>query len=195
MTVLLIEHLSPNCNRRRGTAQAIALHWTAGTFASSLDWICHEESKVSYNCLIAPQGQAYLVVPWHGRAWSMGYCIPSQPTRLKYTDANSAFESIALAGGPPTLPTPQMVETCIALCVDRFVAHGWPASEVSWRITTHQAEAVFGPGHPRAGQRGRKEDPEGVDAKGHPLPAAQKWLDVDRVRAEVARRLLAARTR
>lgn len=178
----IVAHHSKNCNRRREQVAGACIHWTDGDYQSSVEWTCDPRSKVSYHAIIGPSGEVTQTVPWDGRAWAMGFCRPSDPKRLPYRDANNVFESIALAGGPPVPPTAAQIESVIALCVQRFTARGWHASE-TWRITTHQAEAIFGPGSgAKTGKRGRKIDPEGTNP-------AQKWLDCDMVRREVARRL------
>lgn len=163
-----------NWNRRRHPVVGICLHWTGGTFASAVDWCWRAESQVSYHAIISPRGQVALVAPWEARAWAIGRSRSSDPTRLPYPadDANSVFESIALAGGPPVKPTPEAVAKLIALVAERFRARGWSAGDV-WRITTHRAEAW---------ERGRKHDPDG-----------EGWLDVEAVRKAVADTLTAGR--
>ncbi len=68
-----------------------------------------------------------------------------------------------------------------------FKHHGWLASDVSWRIVGHDAEAVFSAANTRDrsrwGRLGRKVDPTGQRTDGLPI------LDVLTVRHAVAWRL------
>ena len=90
---------------------------------------------------------------------------------MPYVDANSAFEGIALSGGPKYgPPTPKQVRAVVKLIRERFQANGWPLSE-TWRLTSHDLEAW---------PRGRKADVTGPD-KLHP------WLDLNAIRQEVAK--------
>lgn len=101
----------------------------------------------------------------------MGQCRPSDPARMPYTDANSAFEGIALSGGPAFgPPTPKQIAAVVALIRERFAANGWPLTE-TWRITSHDREAW---------PRGRKEDVTGPNK-------AKPWLDLNTIRKEVAK--------
>ena len=146
------------------------VHYSAGTYESTVDWCRTPASKVSYNTVIGPEGQIAQIVPYDMRAWHAGVCQPSDPQHFPYHDANSAFEGIALSGGPDFHPpTPEQVETLVAVLKSRFAARGWDRRE-TWRITSHRAEAW---------PRGRKEDPEGPDL-------AHPWLDLTVIRERVS---------
>jgi Negative regulator of beta-lactamase expression len=154
-----------NANPLREPRRGILLHYSDGDFASTAAWCRDPASQVSYNLLIGPAGETDLIVPFTLRAWHAGVCRPSRD--LAYTDANSALEGIALAGGPAYGPvTDPQFQQLIATLYDRFVAHDWPRDD-TWRITGHDREAW---------PRGRKPDPTGPNA-------AAPWLDLDTVRA------------
>lgn len=158
-----------NANALREPRIGALIHYSAGDFVSTVDWCRNPTSKVSYNAVIAPDGAAVQVVPWELRAWHAGVCRPSTTSRA-YTDANSAFYGIALAGGPTFGPPADAQRmTLNSILHDRFEAHGWPVVEW-WRIASHGAEAW---------PRGRKEDPEGPDK-------ANPWLSLDDVRSALA---------
>lgn len=142
------------------------MHWTGGSFESAVDWIRRPESKVSYHAVIAPNGDIATCVPWERAAWSVG--VSRQPDDLRFTfmtRGNGATENIALAGGPPTPPTPAQVQMLVRLLRARMVAHNWPEKE-GWRIVAHADLAM---------PRGRKVDPTGSG-----------WLDLEQVRRAVA---------
>lgn len=129
----------------------VAIHYSEGDYSSTVDWIFDPKSKVSYNAVIGPSGQVTVAVPWYSRAWHMGVCQSSDP-RLHYHDANSAFEGIALSGGPDFgPPTAHQRKALAMLLQERFYARKWSPTE-TWRIVSHASEAW---------PRGRKVDPEG----------------------------------
>lgn len=170
---------SPNhSSRGRNVVSWLCIHWSGGRYEPSADWICQDVSDVSYHRLIGPSGEICDAVPWSRCAWAVGYCRNPEP-RLPWTTAgNSTSESISLAGGPGFGPvTGEQRELLIVSICERFRAHGWGAHE-TYRILGHDQVAVFGPGHPRAGQYGRKPDPQD-----------QGWLPLQPIRDEVARRL------
>lgn len=159
-----------NANALKEPRRGVTVHYTAGTYASSVDWCKNPASKVSYNVIIGPKGEVGRIVPWHLRAWHAGVCRTSDAARLPYRDANSACEGVALSGGPTFgPPTEAQVERLVVLLRERFRAHGWGLDE-GWRIVGHDTEAW---------PRGRKCDPTGPDA-------SRPWLDLDAIRRRVA---------
>jgi len=161
-----LTHPSPNHSPRAHRVEALCVHWTGGSYASALDWICRRESQVSYHAVIAPRGELATCAPWDRAAWSVG--VSKQPDDLRFTfgtKGNSATENIALAGGPPTPPTPAQVQMLVRVLRSRMIAHQWPLTD-GWRIVGHADLAM---------PRGRKTDPTG-----------RGWLDLDAVRREVA---------
>lgn len=153
----------------------VMLHYSEGSFRGTAEWCRTGKPKnpnpVSYNALVGPAGQRDVIVPWHLRAWHGGKCRPSDPARMPYTDANSAFEGIALSGGPQFgPPTPRQIAAVVLLIRERFAANGWDRRE-TWRISSHDAEAW---------PRGRKSDITGPNK-------AKPWLDLTHIRNEVAK--------
>lgn len=172
--------MSPNQNAQREPVIGVALHYTGGSFAGSVAWCRDPKSKVSYHVIIGPTaGQRTVLVPLDKRAWHMGVCRSSDPARLPYNDANSAFIGIAAATGKNPVPaTAWQFDAIVAECRHVFQHFGWPLTE-TWRIVGHASEAVYPEGHRLAGQYGRKPDPEG------PNPQAP-ILSVAAVRAALA---------
>lgn len=163
-----------NANALKEKRIGVMLHYSEGSFRGTADWCRTPKPKnpnpVSYNRLIGPHGETDHIVPEHLRAWHAGTCRPSDP-RLAYIDANSAFEGIALSGGPQFgPPTARQIKVLVEVIRERFKANGWPLSE-TWRITSHDREAW---------PRGRKHDVTGPDTQ-HP------WLDLHTIREAVAK--------
>lgn len=140
-----------NANTLREDRIGVMVHYSAGDFAGTVAWCKDPKSKVSYNAVIAPDGAVVVIVPWTLRAWHAGVCKPSSD-QLHYTDANSAFEGIALSGGPEFGPPTDHQRKALAMLLqERFYARKWSPTE-TWRIVSHASEAW---------PRGRKDDPEG----------------------------------
>jgi len=163
--------LSPNHNALRGDRQGLMVHYSAGSFAGTVAWCRDPASGVSYNRVVGPEGEVVVLVPDDRRAWHAGVCRPT--SRFAYADANSAFEGIALSGGPPVPPTAAQVGALVRVLAERMRARRWGAAEI-WRITGHEHEAW---------PRGRKHDPSGG--------SVPPWLDLDAVRTIVAAALAA----
>lgn len=181
----MTEKLSPNRSSRSYAGKVVPVtccivHWTGGTYESAIDWCLREESDVSYHVVISPKGERRQLVPWDRAAWAAGWS-KSPDVRMPFNHPNSgnrASDNIGLAGGPPTPPTPAAIAALVLELVARFKARGWKADEV-WRILGHDEVAVFPPAHARAGELGRKPDPQG-----------QGWLPLPPIRLEVRAQLL-----
>lgn len=150
----------------------IMLHYDeSGSDDGAVEWLLFDRScKVSYNWLILDDGTVRDIAPDEKRAWHAGVCRSSDPKRLPYVDANSAFYGIAVAAKHSERATPAQWRIVIELCIALMQKHGWPASD-TWRIVGHRTEA-WG--------RKRKDDPDGH---------LGVVLDTHAVRLEVARRL------
>ena len=141
----------------------IMLHFDgSGTDEAAMAWFADPACYVSYHVLALDNGSLVRIAPDDARAWHAGYCRTSDPERLPYQDANSAFYGIAAATNGSTDVTTLQTLAIAQQCRSWFQAEGWDPTE-TWRIVGHRTEAVFGPNHPKAGQRGRRSDPEGAD--------------------------------
>lgn len=155
-----------NFNDLKETRIGVMIHFDdSGTDESAMAWFEDPDCKVSYNYLVLDDGSYVVIAPDKYRAWHAGVCAPSDPTKLAYRDANSAFVGIAAATNARIRATPEQHFTIAWLTRKVFEEHSWPLTD-TWRITGHDAEAVFprllnGKPHPQAGQRGRKIDPTG----------------------------------
>lgn len=141
----------------------VMLHYDgSGSDYSAVRWFADERCKVSYNLLVLDDGSYVRIAPDTARAWHAGRCKPSDPAKLPYTDANSAFYGIAIASsGKHAVAALQML-TVALLCRQYFDEQGWDLAD-SFRIVSHSSEAW---------ERGRKTDPEGVDPENPILSVA-----------------------
>lgn len=171
-----------NWGARRESRLGIMLHYdaSAGLDVDALGWFSDPRCRVSYNWLYLDDGAEHEIAPDDARAWHAGACRPSDPARLAYGDANSAFWGLAWAGGGrPGDVCPEAARAAIVRrCVTLFRRRGWPAEE-TWRIVSHRSEAW---------PRGRKDDPEGP---GHPRRTV---LSTHEIRSRVAAALRTGRT-
>ena len=108
-------------NKQYGTLredrQGICLHYDgSGSDRGSVQWFADERCKVSYNLLVLDDGSYVRIAPDTARAWHAGRCRPSDPSRLHYGDANSAFYGIAIASSGKHDVTPLQMLTIALLC-------------------------------------------------------------------------------
>lgn len=157
-------------NAIRESRRGVMLHYDAsGTDDGAMGWFGHPDCKVSYQWLVLDDGSYAVIAPEDARAWHAGHCKTSNPDRLPYRDANSAFWAIALATNDKVGATEAQRLTAAWLTRRCFRTAGWLPGE-TWRIVGHDTEAVFPAGHRLAGQRGRKIDPTG-SRSAHPILA------------------------
>lgn len=135
---------------------------------AALEWFRDPRCKVSYNYLVLDDGSYGEIAPMAARAWHAGLCRSSDPDRLPYRDANSAFVGIAAATDKQVGVTALQLLTIAFLTRVVFATYHWSPRE-TWRIVGHETEAW---------ERGRKTDPTG-DLERHPI------LSVEDVRALV----------
>lgn len=178
----VLTHPSPNHSRRSCAVEAICVHWTGGTFASAVDWVCRDESDVSYHEIIGPDGEVAHCVAPDRSAWAVGASRAPAPFTFRGL-GNSATYNIALAGGPPTPPTEAQRAALITRLTQAMHRFGFALTD-GWRIVAHADLAVFKAPHPRAGQYGRKADCEGagwlpLDPVRHALPAVTSLSSSD----------------
>jgi N-acetyl-anhydromuramyl-L-alanine amidase AmpD len=172
-----------NFNDLREPRIGVMLHYDdSSSDPGAMEWFTDPRCDVSYNYLVLDDGRYVAVIPEGKRAWHAGACRSSDPERLSYDDANSAFIGISVATNDKIPATPQQVETVAWLTRKMFTDHGWKTSE-TWRIVGHDDEAVY-PNKPDVplklrGKRGRKIDPTGRN-KNKPI------LSVEEIRKRVA---------
>lgn len=127
---------------------------------NGLAWFGDPKCEVSYQVGVLDDGRWAQIAPDTARAWHAGVCLPSDPKRLPYVDANSAFYGIAaLTDERHQVTLPQLLTLAWKVRV-WFARERWSPEE-TWRIVGHDQEAVYPPGHAQARKRGRKIDPTG----------------------------------
>lgn len=151
----------------------IMLHTDGSTTdRGSRGWFEHPDCKVSYNWLYTRDGKEHEIAPSNAAAWHAGVCRTSDPQRLPYKVANHAFYGLSASATEGEVVGEAVKAAIVTRCIALFKQHGWAANE-TWRIVGHNQEAVFPAGHARAGQRGRKVDPEGTNRQRPVLEVAE----------------------
>lgn len=155
-------------NELKEERQGVMLHYDgSSTDEGALSWLQDSRSRVSYHYLILRDGSWASFAPLNKRAWHAGYCKPSDD-RFTYSDGNSAFYGVSIASGPGEVATVGQILTTAFLVRSLYKIKKWYPKEEAWRLVSHASEAVYGPNHPKSGERGRKIDPEGPD-KNRPI--------------------------
>ena len=174
---LVVEELDPerrNFNELLEERQGVMLHYddSVGDEAS-LAWFRNPKFEFSYNHIVFDDGSFLEMAPSDKRAWHAGCCKGHRRdiySNVTYRDANSAFYGLCAAARPGDTITRAQMATMAALVRRYFQRHGWHVERETWRITTHSAEAIYKRDHARAGELGRKVDPEGpMEHPGYPL--------------------------
>lgn len=123
--------------------------------AGARSWFADPRCAVSYQDLVLDDGTVVQIAPTSARAWHAGACRSSDPERLPYRDANSAFYGIAAATDDRYQVTALQMLAIAYRTRWYFAAEGWDPRE-TWRIVGHDTEAW---------PRGRKFDPTGPDPR------------------------------
>lgn len=63
---------TPNVSAKPIVPQAIVLHHSGGSYAGGVSWIKDPASRVSYHCLVAPDGRRTVFAPPTARTWHAG---------------------------------------------------------------------------------------------------------------------------
>jgi N-acetyl-anhydromuramyl-L-alanine amidase AmpD len=63
---------TPNVSAKAITPQAIVLHHSGGSYAGGVSWIRNPQSRVSYHCLVAPDGRRTVFANPTQRTWHAG---------------------------------------------------------------------------------------------------------------------------
>ena len=170
-----------NWNELKEPRIGIMLHYDASySDKGSVAWLASKEVTVSYNWIIMDTGNIIPFAPYNMRSWHAGCCKSDDP-RLPYRDANSAFYGVSIAATEVDVATRAQKVSVADLCQTLMVRHRWPLTEL-WRIVSHRSQAVYCKGHVKAGQRGRKTDPEGPNL-------ARPVMNTNEIRGMIATRL------
>lgn len=143
-------------NQVKEARKGVMIHFDGSVSdVGAAEWFANPACKVSYQWLVLDDGSCVRIAPDEKRAYHAGKCSPSNPSKLNYKDANSAFYGVSAATNDVYQATALQMISIAFLCYKYFKKEGWPLTE-TWRITGHDAEAT---------PRGRKMDPTGPDKK------------------------------
>jgi N-acetyl-anhydromuramyl-L-alanine amidase AmpD len=84
---------TPNVSAKPITPKAIVLHHSGGSYAGGVSWIKNPASRVSYHCLVAPDGRRTVFADPEQRTWHAG-----KSTWRGRGDLNSWSVGAAFAG-------------------------------------------------------------------------------------------------
>lgn len=153
----LLQHplVKRNYNGLIAPRLGVMLHYDdSASDRGALDWLTVDpRCGVSYNVLVTDDGVAHEIAPLEKRAWHAGVCVSSDPVRLNYRDANSAFYGVAVSARDGEVVTAAQFAGVVGVVAMLATKHGWDLRYESWRIVGHNTEA-----HPP----GRKIDPAGT---------------------------------
>lgn len=122
---------------------------------SGEDWFKSPDCKNGYNRYYLDTGEVVQLTPSMVEA-------ARHAGRCKQKNANSSYYGLAIAAKDGDTVTQKQFATLVADIVAIWKFHGW--GDVA-RLVGHDEQAVFEPGHPKAGQLGRKCDPTGTKAE------------------------------
>ena len=149
----------------REPRRGVMVHYDGSTTDhGGLAWFDDPRCEVSYQVVVLDDGRWAQIAPDSARAYHAGACRTSDPKRLPYRDANSAFLGIAALTDDRHKVTEAQLITIAWKARAWFAENGWSADE-TWRVLGHDTEAW---------PRGRKIDPTGPD----PLNPILKVEDV-----------------
>lgn len=110
---MITKKLSPNFSKGWNiTPQVIVIHWTAGKYGPSLNWLLNKKSQASAHYLIDTNGTTVQLVELTDRAWHAGqsFCKKFGPY------ANNYSYGIELVGPPSIVGgewTKEQMDACV----------------------------------------------------------------------------------
>lgn len=142
-------HTSPN-QSTRGTTKIgmLVLHSTAGSYASSLDWLCNPASKVSAHYLIRKDGHIAQLVHDERAAWHAGKSAWMGMNSDEIQRSSIGIELENKNTGRDPYPSAQL-DACRELCRALIARYAIPRA----LVVRHLDIAIL--------PKGRKTDPAG----------------------------------
>lgn len=121
---------TPNVSKKRIKPKGIVLHHTGGSYAGSVDWCLRSQSKVSYHCIVAPNGGRTILADDTQRTWHAG-----KSSFNGISDCNSFLLGISVEGDTYRRElTKDEVDSVSLWCVEKMRKWGFG---LDW-ITTHR---------------------------------------------------------
>lgn len=126
--------LSPNCDPAQTHEKlGVLFHHSVMDFDATIAHLLRPENKVSYHCLIAPDGTRCTLVPDEHIAWHAG-----ASTFLARTRCNDFLLGVAFAGDTYRAPlTEAQLASALEWLSPRWTAYRWTPS----RMTDHRQVA------------------------------------------------------
>jgi N-acetylmuramoyl-L-alanine amidase len=118
---------TPNVSAKPITPRAVVLHHSGGSYAGGVAWIKNAQSRVSYHCLVAPDGRRTVFAIPTQRTWHAG-----KSEWRGRGDLNSWSVGAAFAGN--TWETPLSEDAMDSMCeylVPIMRAHGLTLQHVT----------------------------------------------------------------
>jgi AmpD protein len=118
---------TPNVSAKPITPKAVVLHHSGGSYAGGVSWIKNPASRVSYHCLVAPDGRRTVFASPTQRTWHAG--------RSEWRgrgDLNSWSIGAAFAGDTNSEPlTPQQIDSMACYLVPIMRQYGLTINDVT----------------------------------------------------------------
>ncbi len=126
-----LTRLSPNRDRSPAHEQlGVLFHHSIQPFDETIALMARPESKVSYHCLIAPEGTRCTLVPDAEVAWHAG-----ASEFLGRTRCNDFLLGVAFAGDTYAAPlTAAQIASALEWLAPRWTRHAWTIA----RLTDHR---------------------------------------------------------
>jgi N-acetylmuramoyl-L-alanine amidase len=110
----MIKKLSPNFSKGWNIApQLVVIHWTAGKFEPSLNWMLDKKAQASAHYIINTNGETVKMVELTDRAWHAGQSF----TKKFGSYANNYSYGIELVG-PPSIVGDTWNDEQINACIE-----------------------------------------------------------------------------
>ena len=129
-----LSHLSPNCDATtRHERLGVVFHHTVLSFEETIALMTDPARKVSYHCVIAPDGTRCTLVPDDHIAWHAG-----ASTFRGRAGCNAFLLGLSFAGDTYAAPlTDAQIASALEWLAPRWVKHGWT---IDW-MTDHRQVA------------------------------------------------------
>lgn len=110
---------SPNCDQREGFIDKVVLHYTAGNFESSKNWLTNPKAEVSAHYLVNTDGKIYQLVDESMRAWHAGRSYWNGETGLNHSSIGIEIVNLGNAENPNFEEFPDVqIQGVLSLCQD-----------------------------------------------------------------------------
>ena len=118
---------TPNVSARTIRPEAVVLHHSGGSYAGGVSWIKNPSSRVSYHCLVAPDGARTVFANPTQRTWHAG-----KSSWRGRGDLNSWSVGASWAGDTYKEPlTPPAMASMAEYLIPLMQKYGWKLTDVT----------------------------------------------------------------